>query len=1184
MMYKQVGTSKLARFMFLGLNKSNVNRSSLVVLMAIFTVACSPPTDVFNLETGFQFSGNSGTVIVQKLTNTTSVCYTTDGTTPVWSGGTCDGGSTQRIQGPVTAGEILLACGDETGPSVLRTVQITYDWEDTIGNIASADYYLNCGADTPTSGNSLQADEQLNNDEYLESTNGRYRLYLQGDGNVVLRDWDTKDALWSTGTNGQGAVRLRFQGDGNLVLRSSSGSALWSSNTSESGATRLVLNNGGSLVIYAGDAAVWAVNDSGDTGGNDTGGNDGDASSTGQFSSPSAALYSLNDSRQRAFPKHIDTNFNGNGHSETWDGRVFVIKRKGGWWAAAFRPERIGQNNDGTPILNQGAFGSTVILEREEDATDMLHNWIAVVPDPGVSGDNPYPSNSSGSYRLDGAYSTYKSLIYHTSTRNGDNDQMGVRRATFIVSNANTRNAQVARADFTSDFARLRTQAGADFRCIEPSVTIDGRLIVCQGHPDNNGRIDNLMYGWNQTSGATTGWSTPKSIANMYYDDRNKDVSGVPFSVRFPIAEKPLLDATGNDFGRNELVKGAYPWISHDGSELFYQSSRENMSARRTGTTVVGRWTGWTFRHIDGPINRNRYSTSKLFLSSPGAFTTMWSPYKDVENLAIPYSVSGPSYPMFGSNTNDYMEVSFDDYLDGNYLMYLGMNEQINREGDYQVNDTNDTSGNFNNASLVGAKFPIEYNGNDELVGRYGQGIYFRSNTYLQVDRNRGWNSLQDGVTVDFYIRKLQSGSGKVQLFDMQNGVEVYLSNATTLTARIEDQSGKSVQLSGSGIGTNQWVHVAFSYNPLDQKMILLVNGNQVASRIADGFGTLRTSGRVRIGPDSSDGLMILDEFKISNVARSRYEIAHNANVRINKSANNELANIIPSHLSSLRKHATDVNRFSMVAAALGEDLFSDVILSKQRTTSCATCHELGRAFTDGRAVAQGDEPTDAGTRNTPTLVNRLFSSFQGWSGLAATLDTQALIPVAASHEMNLPISEAVQRLRSEGNYTNRFESVFGELPDAKNFPLALASFQATQFSPKSRFDQFKEGDLSMLSDEERRGLGLFEGKARCSGCHAGRNFTDESFRNNGLTSNNDIGRADATGRDRDHKLFKVPTLRGLGMTGPFMHDGSIATLRKVVEDYNEGAPNIASKDTDIRPLELTSQEVGDLLEFLSVL
>ncbi|MDX1692325.1 MAG: cytochrome c peroxidase [Ketobacteraceae bacterium] len=1225
---------------------------------------------------------------------------------------------------------------------MLRTVQLAYDWAGTPGETASANYYLDCGTfeldsdgdgvsdendncadtanpgqadsdgngvgdacdssgsgDLPTSSNSLVSDEQIVINEYLESGNGSYRLFMQSDGNAVLRNWDTREALWSTGTNGTDGVRLRFQGDGNLVLRSSSGSALWSSGTAGSGGTRLTLNNDGSLAIYAGNRVVWSVNGSGaasgvpvvsfstpvngsilgpdvevivnaddpdgsidnvrlylnndlvrqensypyswgsdsdiadpsldnladgfyvlkatatdnagvtrsvavkievrsgactgagcsddgnpDTGDGGDGDNDGTAKSPGKFSAPGAALYSLNDNRPRAFPKHINTRFSGNGHSETWDGRVFVIKRSDGWYAAAFRPERIGRDGDGAPVFDNGAFGNRVVLELENEAPDIHHNWIAVVQDPDETGENPYPSNASGDYRENGTYRTYKTLMYHTSTRNGDNDQMGIRKATIIVSNANTRDAQVITADFTSSFARLRTTAGTDFRCIEPSVTIDGRLIICQGHPDNNGRIDNLMYGWNPTPGATTGWSVPKSISNLYYDDRNRSVDGIPFYVRFPLAENPLVDQNGVVYERGQLVKGAYPWISHDGAELFYQASRENMTARRTGTTVVGRWTGWAFRHIDGPINRTRYGTSRLFLSSPGAFTTMWTPYKDIDDLPIPYATRGPAYPLFGSNTQDYMEVDFDDYLDGNYVMFLAMNEQIARSGAYQVNATNDTSGNFNNAALVGARFPIEYNDRDELIGRYGQAIYFPSNTYLDVDRNNGWDTLTEGVTVDFWIRRLQSGSGRIQLFNLRNGIEIYLANANNLTARIEDTNGSAVQLNGPSIATNQWVHVAMRYNPVNQTMGLFVNGNEVASRTVTDFGTLRTSGSIRIGPENSSGLMILDDFKVSNVAREQYEIAHNAKVQINTPPNAALANQIPDYLSSLRKHATGVDRFSLAAAELGEDLFNDEILSGQRTTSCATCHEPTMLFTDGKAIAEGNEPTDAGTRNSPTLLNRLFSSFQGWSGLAATLDTQALIPVAATHEMNLPIADAVQRLQTEGNWASRFQQVFGEQPNERNFPIALASFQAIQFSPRNRVDEFKSGNLSVLSNAERRGLTLFEGKARCSGCHAGANFTDESFRNNGLTANSDIGRGETTGRDRDYRLFKVPTLRRVAATAPYMHDGSIATLRAVIEDYNKGAPDVVEKDTDIRPLELTSQEISDLEAFLRAL
>jgi cytochrome c peroxidase len=569
-------------------------------------------------------------------------------------------------------------------------------------------------------------------------------------------------------------------------------------------------------------------------------------------------------------------------------------------------------------------------------------------------------------------------------------------------------------------------------------------------------------------------------------------------------------------------------------------------------------------------------------MSSPGAFTTMWSAYKDVDDLKIPYSVRGPSYPIFGSNTHDYNEISFDDYLDGNHVLYLGMNEQLDRAGIYQVTKTNDTSGNFNNGTLVGAKFPLEYNGRDENVGRYGQGIYFASGNYINVNRTKGWDSLSKGASVDFWVKKT-SGSGTVRLFSLQGGVDVYLSNGDTLTAAVQDTAGVRVQLNGPGLGTN-WAHVAFTFNPTTRQMALYLNGKVVASRLADGLGTLRTSGLVRVGPESSTAQLILDEVKVSNVERRADEVAHNANVLISKAPSAALVSEIPAHLRKLRFNATGVDRYSVAAADLGRDLFKDVILSKQKTTSCDTCHKAAIAFTDGRSIAKGNEPTDAGVRNTPMLLNRMFSRLQGWSGNRATLDTQAFGPIQAVNEMNLPMAEAVQRLRANTTYATRFQQVYGEQPTETNLAAALGSFEVRQFAPKNRFDDFKLGNRTALSAAEIRGLDLFEGKARCSGCHSGVNFTDESFRNNGLAVNSDVGRADFTGRSRDYKLFKVPSLRSLKLTAPYMHDGSKSTLKDVVDAYNLGATAVPMRDTDIRPLGLNATEVNDLVTFLNAL
>ena len=321
-----------------------------------------------------------------------------------------------------------------------------------------------------------------------------------------------------------------------------------------------------------------------------------------------------------------------------------------------------------------------------------------------------------------------------------------------------------------------------------------------------------------------------------------------------------------------------------------------------------------------------------------------------------------------------------------------------------------------------------------------------------------------------------------------------------------------------------------------------------------------------------------------SNIARHAHEIAHNAFSRSHRAASSAQLSVIPAHLSALRNQASAVDRFSTSAAILGETLFNDTMLSKQRTTSCATCHQANRTFTDGKAIARGNEPTDAGVRNTPMLLNRMFSSFQGWSGQAASLDRQALVPIAASHEMNLPISEAVQRINGNSAYSSAFQSAYGQAPNAENIAAALASFQATKFAPRNRVDDFQAGNRSALNAAEARGLLLFEGKARCSGCHAGKNYTDESFRNNGLTINTDIGRADMTGRDRDFRLQKVPSLRELKTTAPYLHDGSVNTLFALITKYNAGGLGDPMADTDIRPLGLSNQEMLDLEAVLMAL
>ena len=272
---------------------------------------------------------------------------------------------------------------------------------------------------------------------------------------------------------------------------------------------------------------------------------------------------------------------------------------------------------------------------------------------------------------------------------------------------------------------------------------------------------------------------------------------------------------------------------------------------------------------------------------------------------------------------------------------------------------------------------------------------------------------------------------------------------------------------------------------------------------------------------------------------------------------------------------------------ALGRRLFSDRLLSRDRTLACATCHDPRRAFTDGRPVAAGVLGR-TGTRNVPTLINRGYGRSQFLDGRAASLEAQALEPIANPKELNLTIDEAIGRLARTRGYRDRFQAAFGRAVNAQDLARALASYVRSILSGNSPLDRYMNGEREALSAQARQGLAIFRGKGNCTACHAGPNLTDEQFHNTGIAWNDgalrDPGRFAVTGKDHDHGSFKTPTLRDVSLTKPYMHDGSIGTLEEVIEFYNRGGNPNPYLDPEPRPLELTRQEKQALLAFLKSL
>ena len=271
----------------------------------------------------------------------------------------------------------------------------------------------------------------------------------------------------------------------------------------------------------------------------------------------------------------------------------------------------------------------------------------------------------------------------------------------------------------------------------------------------------------------------------------------------------------------------------------------------------------------------------------------------------------------------------------------------------------------------------------------------------------------------------------------------------------------------------------------------------------------------------------------------------------------------------------------------LGRTLFSDPILSRDKRLACAGCHEPERAFTDGRTVSRGVFGRQ-GTRHVPTLINRGYGRAFFWDGRISSLEEQVLQPIQDPTEMDMTLKDVVERLRRDREYSELFQAVFGRIPTHVDLANALASYVRTILSGNAPVDRYDSGEREALSQQERQGLGIFRGKGNCWVCHLGPTFTDEGFHNTGVAWRDgellDQGRYMVTGKENDRGAFKVPTLREVARTVPYMHDGSLATLEDVVDFYDRGGNSNPYRDAELRPLNLTATEKQALISFLHAL
>jgi cytochrome c peroxidase len=311
-------------------------------------------------------------------------------------------------------------------------------------------------------------------------------------------------------------------------------------------------------------------------------------------------------------------------------------------------------------------------------------------------------------------------------------------------------------------------------------------------------------------------------------------------------------------------------------------------------------------------------------------------------------------------------------------------------------------------------------------------------------------------------------------------------------------------------------------------------------------------------------------------------------------------------------------NQLTEARITLGKKLYFEPRLSADGTVACATCHDVSRGFSDRRMTSEGIRD-QVGQRNAPTTMNAVFFQTQFLDGRAASLEEQAKLPILNPIEMGQPDAHAVvATIAGDKEYADAFQSAYGRAANYDDIGRALASYERTLVFLKAPFDKFAAGDISAIGDDARAGWALFNGKARCVSCHQISSLspigTDNRFHNIGVSARHkdfeqlalrglkalsqnaskegidrlaletdmgELGRFVVTRNRSDIGAFKTQQIRNVGVTAPYMHDGSMATLWDVVDHYNKGGEANPYLDGGIEPLGLTSLEEDQLVAFL---
>lgn len=560
----------------------------------------------------------------------------------------------------------------------------------------------------------------------------------------------------------------------------------------------------------------------------------------------------------------VPSTFGGNGHNISFDGRLFLVRDHLGWQAQLLRPEATTYLPSGLPDAAGPIWSPRVLVF---GGPESVENALAICePDPAKA---PFACDDSGAANPAGPYDCYDVWIIDSDAVTPA-DQGGAilrrRHLMLWVASPKTPGASIMKWEWGGASPLTPTLKG-----IEPTVSRDGKLLVYQGHPDNDGQIDVLMYTVASTACAAAGWATPKSLSDMHADPAVVDV--------YPLADRKLRAADGTPFEEGDMFRGAYPWLMPEGDAVIYAAAPMPCMApenppgcgpRRNALSVIGYPTNWGVAHIDGGVNPDTNQTVRLFFSSPGPTTF----------TQLPVTSGLDVWPFFGSNTSNYAELQFDDGLDGNYAGFWHLNESISHGGELDTSRTPDVSGYFNTGVLHGGLgfSPV----NDGVVGKAL--VFDGIDDYVEASDSQSLDPV-NGITIAFWIRPDADPN-----CDAENNYRLLLSKGdigagaysvvfeegAALQARV-NVGGEQIATASPALPLGVWTHVAFEYDGPSGKAGFWFDGNPVAEVVHPAGTIVATTDPLRFGAPgpraacpAGDGAFAggLDEVAISRFSR----------------------------------------------------------------------------------------------------------------------------------------------------------------------------------------------------------------------------------------------------------------------------------------------------------------------------